>query len=177
MDELVRRGARGDEKALEAIYHRFKTPLFNLARRYTGDEAAAEDVLQEVFLAAFTHLADLENVARFQSWVFRIAINTCLSYVRSRKPEMRRSVPLSEVEDVVAAPANLESGSALRRPLEEAIQALPGRLRSVFLLHDLEGFKHEEIANILGCTVGTSKSHLFKARLKLRKQLIKYKTE
>lgn len=169
--ELVQRGAEGDEKALEAIYHRFKTPLFNLACRYTCDVDAAEDILQEVFLTAFTHLADLENVARFPGWLFRIAINTSLGHIRSRKAERRNFVRLSELAGVMAVPSDEESSSTLRRLLEEAIQALPERLKSVFLLHDVEGFKHEEIARILGCTVGTSKSHLFKARLKLRAHL------
>ncbi len=167
----VRKAARGDERAQEALYHRFKTPLFNLACRYVGDEASAEDILQEVFLKAFTHLSTLDNVDRFQGWIFRIAVNTCLSHIRSRRAERRSSVPLSRLDEVVAASAEGEADIARRRLLETAIQSLPGKLRSVFLLHDVEGFKHEEIADILGCAVGTSKSNLFKARLKLRNYL------
>ena len=171
--DLIRRGAGGDENALEAIYHRFKAALFNLACRYTGNAAAAEDVLQEVFLKAFTHLSEVNNVATFPGWLFRITVNASLSYLRSRKVERRSSVPLSDVEGVLAASSKEETGSRLRKPLEEAIQTLPQRLKSVFLMHDVQGFKHEEIAGILGCTVGTSKSHLFKARMRLRDRLLK----
>lgn len=173
LDELVQRGVEGDEQALEAIYHRFKTSLFNLACRYTGNQDAAEDVLQEVFLRAFSRLGDLKNAERFSGWIFRIAVNTCLSHIRSIKAEKRSSLPLSELEEIVAAPADRESAVAQRRALEEAIQTLPERLKTVFLLHDIEGFKHEEIAHILGCAVGTSKSNLCKARLKLRVHLAK----
>jgi RNA polymerase sigma-70 factor (ECF subfamily) len=171
--DLVRRGAAGDESALEAIYHRFKAALFSLACRYTGNAAAAEDVLQEVFLKALTHLSEVNNVATFPGWLYRITVNASLSYLRSRKAERRSSVPLSDVEGVLAASSREETGSRLRKPLEEAIQTLPKRLKSVFLMHDVQGFKHEEIAGILGCTVGTSKSHLFKARMRLRDRLLK----
>jgi RNA polymerase sigma-70 factor (ECF subfamily) len=171
--DLIRRGAGGDESALEAIYHRFKAALFNVACRTTGNASAAEDVLQEVFLKAFTHLSEVGNIATFPGWLYRITVNTSLSYIRSRKAEMRSAVPFSDVEGVLAASTKEETAGRLRKPLEEAIQTLPQRLKSVFLLHDLQGFKHEEIAGILGCTVGTSKSHLFKARMKLRDRLLK----
>ena len=171
--ELVRNGAAGDERSLEAIYHRFKASLFGLACRYTGDAVAAEDVLQEVFLKAFTHLQEVSNIDTFPGWLHRIAINTCLSYIRAHKTERRGAVPLGDVEAVIAAPQQDETSEALKKPLEKAIQALPHRLKSVFLMHDVQGFKHEEIAGILGCSVGTSKSHLFKARMKLRDRLLK----
>ncbi|UCF77817.1 MAG: sigma-70 family RNA polymerase sigma factor [Candidatus Eiseniibacteriota bacterium] len=174
LDELVRRGERGDEKALEAIYHRFKTPLFNLACRYTGDETAAEDVLQEVFLKAFTRLSDMQDTSRFPGWLFRIATNACLGHVRQKKAERLSSAPLTEMEEILHAQEGREPDIARRMALEKAIQTLPERLRCVFLLHDVEGFKHEEIARILGCAVGTSKSQLFKARLRLRDHLAKF---
>jgi RNA polymerase sigma-70 factor (ECF subfamily) len=173
--ELIQKGAAGDEQALEAIYHRFKSLLFSLACRTIGNASAAEDVLQEVFIKAFTHLHEVENAVTFPAWLYRIALNTSLSYIRSRKAEMRGAVPLSKIEGVIAAPAEDERSGLLKKPLEEAIQTLPRSLRSVFLMHDLQGFKHEEIAGILGCSVGTSKSYLFKARLKLRDRLIKAK--
>jgi RNA polymerase sigma-70 factor (ECF subfamily) len=173
LSELVRRGVQGDERALEGIYDRFKYPVFNLAYRYTGDAAAAEDLLQDVFLTAFTRLGDLNEAASFQSWLFKIAVNSCLGHLRSRKAERRSSVSLSEIEDVAAAVSVREPAHTLCRSLEQAVQALPERLKMVFLLHDVEGFKHEEIAGILRCSVGTSKSHLFKARVRLRDRLAK----
>ena len=168
---LVTRAADGDERALEAIYHRFKTPIFNLARRYTGSPTAAEDVLQDVFVAAFTHIGDVREAARFPGWLFRVAVNTSLAHVRSGGARGQAHVAIQDVESSLAAPGDAASEMAARRPLEKAIDVLPPRLKTVFLLHDVEGFKHEEIADMLGCTVGTSKSNLFKARLKLRQCL------
>jgi len=168
---LVTRAVDGDERALEAIYHRFKTPIFNLARRYTGCPTAAEDVLQDVFVTAFTHIGDVREVARFPGWLFRVAVNTSLAYVRSGSVRGQAHIAIQDVESSLAAPGDAASQMAARRPLEKAIDVLPPRLKTVFLLHDVEGFKHEEIADMLGCTVGTSKSNLFKARMKLRRCL------
>lgn len=169
--DLIHRGAGGDERALEEIYARFKRPLFSLACRYTGNASAAEDVLQDVFLRAFTRLGEVNNPATFPAWLFRIAVNASLSHLRSSRRERQSAVPLGGLEGTLAAPAESEGGRDMRRPLEEAIQELPARLKSVFLLHDVQGFKHEEISAMLGCSTGTSKSHLFKARLKLRNRL------
>lgn len=173
LDALIRRGADGDERALEEIYSRFKRPLFNLACRYTGNLSAAEDVLQEVFLKAFSRLGEVNNPATFSGWLYRITINASLSHLRSSRHERREAVPLGAMEGMLAAPGDPEGQGDMRRPLEDAIRSLPRRLKSVFLLHDVQGFKHEEISAMLGCSVGTSKSHLFKARLKLRSHLLK----
>lgn len=169
--DLIRRGAGGEERALELIYSRFKRPLFSLACRYTGNASAAEDVLQEVFLKAFTRLGEVNNPATFPAWLYRITINASLSQIRASRHERRGAVPLAALEGVLAAPAEAANGGDMRRPLEEAIRELPERLKSVFLLHDVQGFKHEEISSMLGLSTGTTKSHLFKARLKLRERL------
>ncbi|OGD27878.1 MAG: hypothetical protein A2Y56_12470 [Candidatus Aminicenantes bacterium RBG_13_63_10] len=171
--DLIRQGAGGDEQALEHLYGRFKRPLFSLACRYTGNASAAEDVLQEVFLRVFTRLGEVNNPETFSAWIYRITINASLNHLRASRHERRSAVPLGDLEGVLAAPAEAVSGSDMKRPLQDAIGALPARLKSVFLMHDVQGFKHEEISAILGCSVGTSKSHLFKARLKLRKRLVK----
>jgi len=168
---LVTRAAEGDERALEAIYHRFKTPIFNLARRYTGSPTAAEDVLQDVFVTAFTRIGDVREAAKFPGWLFRVAVNTSLAHVRSGSARGHAHVAIQDVEGMLAAPGDAAAQTAARRPLEKAIDVLPPRLKTVFLLHDVEGFKHEEIADMLGCSVGTSKSNLFKARMKLRQCL------
>jgi RNA polymerase sigma-70 factor (ECF subfamily) len=168
---LVTRAADGDERALEAIYHRFKTPVFNLARRYTGSPAKAEDVLQDVFVTAFTHIGEVREAARFPGWLFRVAVNTSLAHLRSGGVHGRAYIAIQDVEGSLPAPGDVASELAARRPLEQAIDVLPPKLKTVFLLHDVEGFKHEEIAGMLGCTVGTSKSNLFKARMKLRQCL------
>jgi RNA polymerase sigma-70 factor (ECF subfamily) len=166
--DLIDRGKAGNALALEAIYGRYKTALFNLAFRYTYNRAVAEDLLQEIFIKIFTHLDDVKTAETFTGWVYKIALNTCYSYLRGKRVEIEKSVPLAEVEGVLHDGANGAGSRDLRRPLDEAIGALPLKLKEIFLLHDVQGFKHEEIARMLGLAVGTSKSQLFKARIRVR---------
>ena len=171
LSSLLKRGKEGDHRAMEAIYESYKGMVFNLAYRYTRDRTAAEDILQDTFVKIFTHLGDVRNEETFPAWLYRIALNTCYSCLRSRKSRDFRTVPLSEVEGRAEEAVRNGHEGSLRAPLDEAIQELPKRLRMVFLLHDVQGFKHEEIGTMLGCTVGTSKSQLFKARLRIREFL------
>jgi RNA polymerase sigma-70 factor (ECF subfamily) len=166
--ELIARGRAGDSLALEAIYGRYKIALFNLAYRYTFDRVAAEDLLQEIFIKIFTHLDDVKTAETFTGWVYKIALNTCYSYLRGRRNEIEKSVPLAAVEGVLHDGAKDAPRRDFRKPLDEAIGALPLKLKEIFLLHDVEGFKHGEIARMLGLSVGTSKSQLFKARIRVR---------
>jgi RNA polymerase sigma-70 factor (ECF subfamily) len=168
---LIRKSRNGDTQAMGALYEHFKTPLFGLAIRYTYDFTAAEDLIQEIFIKVFTHIQDLTNDEAFIGWMYRIAVNTCLSYVRSKKRHLSKTVSLTDVEGTSQEKGEVPVDQTLSKPLEEAIQNLPARLKSVFLLHDVQGFKHEEVAEILSCSVGTSKSQLFKARMKIRKHL------
>lgn len=170
---LVRRSREGDMQAMGSLYEHYKSRLFSLAYRYTYNSTDAEDLIQDIFLKVFTHIGTLENDDAFPGWMYRIAVNTCLSYLRSHKKRIQRGIPLSEVEFSLGENAQSGSEKMMEKPLEEAIQGLPTKLKSVFLLHDVQGFKHHEIAQILRCTVGTSKSQLFKARLKIRKKLEK----
>lgn len=171
LKELVKKSRDGDLQAMEVLYEYFKTSLFNLALRYTYNYAAAEDVLQDVFVKVFTNLHTLDEDKAFVGWIYRIAINTCFSYLRSHKKIRQRTIPLEDVYGVVpdAGPTAVEKTE--NKLLEESIQLLSPRLKSVFILHDVQGFKHQEVAQILGCSVGTSKSQLFKARKKIRKNL------
>jgi RNA polymerase sigma-70 factor (ECF subfamily) len=169
--ELVARGRVGDAVALESLYRRYKRALFNLAYRYTYDRSTAEDLLQEIFLKIFTHLDDVKNIETFTGWVFRIALNTCYSHLRGKRVELEKTVPLASVEGTRHEGRVEAEENDVRKPLDEAIAGLPARLREIFLLHDVQGFKHEEIARMLGLSVGTSKSQLFKARLKIREIL------
>ena len=171
LKELVQKSRDGDLLAMETLYGYFKTSLFSLALRYTYNHAAAEDVIQDVFVKVFTHLHTLDENKAFVGWLYRIAVNTCFSYLRSHKKIHHKTIPLDDVHGVVpdSGPSAVEKTE--NKLLEESIQLLPARLKSVFLLHDVQGFKHQEIAQILGCSVGTSKSQLFKARKKIRKHL------
>ena len=171
LDDLIARGRDGDALALEAIYYRYKTALFNMAYRYTYDRSTAEDLLQEIFIKVFTHLGDVRKTQTFTGWVYRIALNTCYSHLRGKRAELQKNVPLAEVEETLHEVQENSLARDVRKPLDDAIAGLPRRLKEIFLLHDVQGFKHGEIARMLGLSVGTSKSQLFKARLRIREFL------
>jgi RNA polymerase sigma-70 factor (ECF subfamily) len=173
--EWVRRSREGDSQAMELLYGRFKSSFFGLAYRYTYNATAAEDILQDVFIKIYTHIHELDNDEAFVGWAYRIAVNTCLSYLRSNKNVQQKMVPFDVVEGFAQSKAALDHERMFDRTMDEALQDLSTKLRSVFILHDIQGFKHEEVAQILGCSVGTSKSQLFKARMKIRQRLQKKK--
>jgi RNA polymerase sigma-70 factor (ECF subfamily) len=166
--DLLALGRAGDLTAMESIYEMFKRPVFILQYRHTLNEAVAEDLLQDVFLKVFSHLREVRDADTFPAWVYRIALNTCYSYLRQKKAQSGKTVPLSEIEGQIPDEGAEPVERDLKKSLEAAVQSLPPRLRSVFVLHDVQGYKHEEISRLLGCSVGTSKSQLFKARMKLR---------
>ena len=168
LSRLIERSLAGDAGAMQALYDRYKRSFFGLACRYASDYAAAEDLLQDIFLKIFTHLSEAKNIATFSAWAYRIALNTCYSHLRSRRGAAGQTVSLSDIEGCLADPAAECSAGDIRKPLEDALRTLPEKLRSVFLLHDVQGFKHEEISIMMGWSIGTSKSQLFKARRKLR---------
>jgi RNA polymerase sigma-70 factor (ECF subfamily) len=165
---LLKESQAGDHEAMEKIYELYRKPLFNVAYRYTYDLAVTEDLLQDIFIKIFTNLGNVQNEKTFVAWMYRIAINTCYSFLRDRKGRASKTIALSSVEGRKEEAVYDRHEESLKKPLDEAIDRLPDRLKAVFLLHDVQGFKHEEIARMLGFTVGTSKSQLFKARLKIR---------
>lgn len=171
--DLVKRSIAGDNRAMEALYEQYKQPLFNICYRYTYDQATAEDLLQEVFIKVFTHLKDVQKEETFVAWMYRIAVNTCYSYLRSKRSYLQKTVALSEIEGRLDEAVYDSNNNMIEKHLDDAVKTLSGRLKSIFLLHDVQGFKHEEIAGMLKCSVGTSKSQLFKARMKIREYLIK----
>lgn len=162
---LVNRCQDGDTDAMERIYIAYKSSLLNLAYRFTGDSSMAEDLFQEIFIKIFINIKKLRSPGAFNSWLYRIAVNTCMSY--TRKKGKAREVPLKENE--IEKPGDSEnSGSQVRHQLARAVKELPPRQKAVFLLHDVEGFTHSEIAGIMRSSEGTAKSQLFKARMKIR---------
>jgi RNA polymerase sigma-70 factor (ECF subfamily) len=161
--DAVRRGAPGSR---EAIYHRYKRRVFALALRIVG-AVDAEEVAQEAFIRVFRGLPKFRGDAALGTWIYRLAVNAALSH-RAR----RANAPAAQAEDgsaerVVAVTPEARD-LALRKQLERALALLPVGYRTVIVLHDVEGLEHEEVASILGCHVGTSKSQLHKARAKLR---------
>ncbi len=173
--EWVKRSRMGDNLAREALYKHFKNPFFSMAYRYTLNSAVAEDLLQDIFIKIFSNLQRLDNDEAFQNWAYKIAVNTCLSYMRHKKFLLKKSISLYEVEEKIKDQNTQFDETMMQNSLEEAIQGLSLKFKSVLMLHDIQGFKHEEIAQILGCSVGTCKSQLFRARMKIRRELQKKK--
>lgn len=171
LKDAIKRGREGDIQALEAIYKHFSRPLFSLVYRYTYNREIAEDLLQDIFLKIFSHLQDIRNEDTFVGWIYRIAVNTCYSYLRGKKIQLQRTMPFSEVERTIEGKTHESSDEIMKKSLDDAIQKLPAKMKSIFLLHDVQGFKHKEISRMLGCSMGTSKSQLFKARMKIREYL------
>lgn len=170
--DWVKRIRQGDNQAMEAVYEQLKSSYFGIAYRYTYNTAAAEDILQDIFIKIFTNIKELDKDEAFVGWAYRIAVNTCLSYLRSKKNILNKTIPFDEAEAYISQRDDIKHEKMLYQPLDEAMRDLSSKLKSVFMLHDMQGFKHEEIAQILGCSVGTSKSQLFKARMKIRKHLL-----
>lgn len=165
--DLIQRAKAGDRQALDALYRTHAARVYSLIRRLTGDDAQAEDAAQETWLRAIRSLPAFRAESQFSTWIHRIAVNCALYGRRSNARLQAREVDLRDsAPDTGGANAPL-----LRLRLQEAIDTLPTRMRRVLVLHDIEGYTHEEIGALLGVSPGTSKSQLFKARAKIREQL------
>lgn len=165
--QLIRRACEGDGRAVRALYDRYSPRVFAVVRRIAGDDDLAQDYAQEAWIRAIRALPTFRGDARFSTWLHRIAVNSALQAVRKAKTRRTREVAMPD--EVAVAP---RMGDALlERKLEEALDLLPEGMRKVLLLHDVEGYTHEEIGTALGVTSGTSKSQLFKARAKMRRML------
>ncbi len=167
---IVRRAARGDVRAHEIIYRAFATPVYSICLRFTRAPANAEDLVQETFIEVMRSIRNLRGDAALGSWIRRIAVSKALMFLRSAWT--RRGQSLSDDwEDVTAAPA---SGCGVPgRPddaldLDAALARLPEVSRAVVWLHDVEGFTHKEIAELMGKTESFSKSQLSRAYRRLR---------
>ena len=166
---LVNRCRRGDPAAFEEIYRRHAPRVYSLAYRLTGSLADAEDLLQEAFLLVHRKVDSFKGESALGTWIYRLAVNAALSH-RSR----RSTGPQPDANDDVDAQVGAEpvhGDAVLRVRIERSLARLPVGYRTVIVLHDIEGLEHEEIASILGCHVGTSKSQLHKARARLREML------
>jgi RNA polymerase sigma-70 factor (ECF subfamily) len=163
---LIRRAIDGDERALRALWTRHAPHIDLVVRRLVGgDVDAAADIAQEVWIQIFRALPSFRGDAQFGTWAHRIAVNRTLNALRRTK--RTASVEVDVEDDTVSVEPDAERG-LLAASIEEAAAKLSPGARTVFLLHDVEGYTHEEIAAELGITAGGSKSQLFKARAKLR---------
>jgi len=174
--ELIARAQRGDEGAFAALFEVHKRRVYSLCLRMTGDTAEAEDLAQEAFLQLFRKIATFRGESAFSTWLHRLVVNVVLMHLRKKGLQQ---VSLDEPDVSQDEPVKREYGDDDKRllhsidriTLSRAIDGLPPGYRAVLVLHDVEGYEHNEIAQILNCSVGNSKSQLHKARLKLRELL------
>ncbi|HWG37013.1 MAG TPA: RNA polymerase sigma factor [Terriglobales bacterium] len=164
----------GGAEAFEFLYHLHKRRVYSLCLRMTGNTAEAEDLAQEAFLQLFRKIGTFRGESAFSTWLHRLSVNVVLMHLRRKNlPE----TPLEEFtepgqedgpkREIGARDQNL-AGSIDRVNLERAIEHLPPGYRTIFVLHDMEGYEHNEIATMMGCSIGNSKSQLHKARMKMR---------
>jgi RNA polymerase sigma-70 factor, ECF subfamily len=156
--------------SFEELYRQHAPRLYALASRIAGSREQGEDLLQEIFLQAFRKRGSFKGEAALGTWLYRIAINHCLDFVRSRQARMSRLTDALESDHALQS-ATRPDCAAARIDLERAMEQLPDGCRAAFVLHDVEGFDHKEVGRLLGIAEGTSKSQVFKARMKLRAML------
>jgi RNA polymerase sigma-70 factor (ECF subfamily) len=164
----IQQAIEGDERALRALWSQHAPHIDAVVRRLAGDPDLAEDIAQEVWIQIFRALPSYRGESQFGTWAHRIAVNRTLN-------ALRRTRRLTKIEtDIEEETVSVDHGgdrAMLRSVIDSATAQLSPGARTVFLMHDVEGFTHEEIAKELGITAGGSKSQLFKARAKLRRLL------
>ncbi len=167
---LAQKAAEGDMAAFEELYQRHNQRVYSLCLRMTANVSEAEDLTQEVFIHLFRKVGSFRGESAFTTWLHRMTVNHVLMHFRKRKVRMEQTTADGEIpEQIVAGTENPTRMPVLERvALDRAMAELPPGYRTVFVLHDIEGYEHEEIARMLGCAAGTSKSQLHKARKKLR---------
>jgi RNA polymerase sigma-70 factor, ECF subfamily len=176
---LVLRAQQGDEQAFAALFETHKKRVYSVCLLMTRDIAEAEDLTQEAFLQVFRCLRSFRGDSAFSTWLYRVAVNTVLMRLRRHKfpPTVSLDEPVSSESpslrrDIGKADLNL-NGAVDRIALHRAMQDLPLGCRRIFALHEVDGYQHHEIARMLDCSVGNSKSQLHKAKMKMRDLLFR----
>jgi RNA polymerase sigma-70 factor, ECF subfamily len=180
--EAIERAKQGDEAAFEVLYQLHKRRVYSLCLRMVSNPSQAEDLAQEAFLQLFRKIGTFRGESAFSTWLHRMTVNVVLMQLR------KKGLPIVSLEETLEADEETPrkefgaddvklTGSVDRMQLERAINRLPPGYKTVFVLHDVEGFEHNEIAQMVGCSIGNSKSQLHKARLKLRDYLKSIRAE
>jgi len=171
--EAIERAKQGDAQAFQALYDKHKRRVYSLCLRMTANTAEAEDLTQEAFLQLYRKIATFRGESAFSTWLHRLSVNVVLMHLR------KKSLPVVSLEETTQGEEDTPkkdfgaddlalAGSIDRLQLQKAVDDLPPGYRTIFVLHDVEGYEHNEIATIVGCSIGNSKSQLHKARMKLR---------
>ena len=164
--ELIARVRAGDGAAERALYDAHVDRVYRLAYRLAGDDELARELTQDTFVRAFERLGSFRGESKLSTWLHAVATSVVLNGLRKAKRFRQRETDLDEATGISGGPPPAEPD--LKRRLAQAIDRLPKGYRIVFVMHDVEGYTHEEIAGTLGIPVGTSKARLFDARAKLR---------
>ncbi len=177
-NETIRLAQEGNVAAFEQLYRRYSGRVYSLCLRIVKNDSEAEDLTQEAFLLLFRKIHTFRGEARFSTWLHRLTVNLVLMGLRKKRyPEVSLDATLEPGEEEsrplieLGGPDLRLSGVVDRMNLSKAIEQLPDGYKEMFILHDVEGYEHHEIAEILGCSGGNSKSQLYKARLRLRELL------
>jgi RNA polymerase sigma-70 factor (ECF subfamily) len=172
--ETIERAKLGDADAFQVLYDKHKRRVYSLCLRMTANTAEAEDLAQEAFLQLYRKIATFRGESAFSTWLHRLSVNVVLMHLR------KKSLPVVSLEETTqgtdedspkkdfGADDIALAGSIDRLHLQRAVNDLPPGYRMIFVLHDIQGYEHNEIASLVGCSIGNSKSQLHKARLKLR---------
>lgn len=173
--DLTQKAAKGNISAFEIIYERHHRRVYSLCMRMTNSQTEAEDLTQEVFIQLFRKVGSFRGDSAFSTWLHRMTVNQVLMYFRRRSVKSEKTSETGEMpEQTVSGTENPRKMPVVDKiALKNAVAELPKGYRNVFILHDIQGYEHEEVARLMGISVGTSKSQLHKARLKLRGLLIK----
>ena len=173
--ELTQAAANGNMMAFEEVYNRHHRRVYSICLRMLQNATEAEDLTQDVFIQLHRKIGSFRGDSAFTTWLHRMTVNQVLMHFRKRNVKFEKTTEEGETPvQVVGGTENPRKMPVVDKiAIEDAIDKLPNGYKNVFVLHDVEGYEHEEVARILGCSVGTSKSQLHKARLKLRKLLQK----
>ncbi|HXW55936.1 MAG TPA: sigma-70 family RNA polymerase sigma factor [Candidatus Cybelea sp.] len=176
--EAIRLAQQGDAAAFERLYQLHSRRVYSLCLRMVSNTAEAEDLTQEAFLQLFRKIATFRGESAFSTWLHRLAVNVVLMKLRRKSGTETSLEEFTEPDEEsggprrdFGAPDLRLSGSIDRLNLQRAVDQLPPGYRAVFVLHDIQGYEHNEIAKIMGCSIGNSKSQLHKARMRLRELL------
>jgi RNA polymerase sigma-70 factor (ECF subfamily) len=179
---LVSKTLTGDRSCFDELYRRHSRRIYQICLRMVDDPSIAEDLTQETFVLAFRKLSTFRQEARFSTWLHSIAVNTVLMFFRKRKASIHETTLEAPAygndegsnpdREIYGRPDEVLRMAVDRVALQRAIADLPEGYRMMVILHDIQGYQHEEIAQMLGCTIGNTKSQLHKARLKLRETIL-----
>ncbi len=173
--QLTQAAAKGNMAAFEEVYNRHHRRVYSICLRMLQNATEAEDLTQDVFIQLYRKIGSFRGDSAFTTWLHRLTVNQVLMHFRKRNVKFEKTTEEGETPvQIIPGTENPRKMPIVDKiAIENAIAQLPNGYRNVFVLHDVEGYEHEEVARILGCSVGTSKSQLHKARLKLRKLLKK----